>query len=91
MEPASWEALPPRTRKAGKRADAAESRKTGSDNTDTDGNPSKKAKTKTFQENVQERADKSANDLYANATLEGKDGCPGEFYPIREPAFSLGC
>ena len=77
MESASWEALPPRTRKPGKRAVAAENRK-HADNEGDDGNQAKKAKT--FQENVQERAEKSANNSYANATLEGKDGCAGEFY-----------
>jgi len=67
MKAATWQALPPRHR--GRRSEAK-----------GDGGNIQLRKRKAIQENVEARAAKSAAGTWAEATLEGKDGCAGEFY-----------
>jgi len=67
MRAATWQALPPRHR--GRRSEAK----------GAEGNTQSR-KRKAIKENVEARAAKSAAGTWAEATLEGKDGCAGEFY-----------
>jgi len=79
MEAAKWQALPPRRR--GRRSEAQ----------DGDASGSVAAKKMKIEENVQERADKSAAGTWADATLESKDGCAGEFYEYLDHTADVQC
>jgi SHS2 domain-containing protein len=78
MEKAAWQALPPRRR--GRRCDQ-----------DAGADGSVAAKKMKIEENVQARADKSAAGAWADATLESKDGCAGEFYEYLDHTADVQC
>ena len=76
-----WQASPPR--KKNKRGTACEDAKTRAVE---EGQSEKK---KQIQENVTARS--SANNNYAPATLDGKDGCAGEFYEYLDHTADVQC
>jgi len=78
MRAATWQALPPRHR--GRRSEAK----------GNDGNTQLK-KRKAIEENVEARAAKSAAGTWAEATLDGKDGCAGEFYEYLDHTADVQC
>lgn len=92
MEKAAWQVLPPRKkgRRAEKGADGAEtgSSSEGIGGTSTSSLEARQAK---IAENIASRAEKSASGEYADATLEGKDGCAGEFYEYLDHTADVQC
>ena len=93
MEKASWQVLPPR--KKGRRAEKGSK---GAVNTPSSEPGSGAATSSTLEarqakiaENVASRAEKSASGKYADATLEGKDGCAGEFYEYLDHTADVQC
>ena len=84
MDKAVWQVLPPR--KKGRRAE-------GKSTVGTDGSHkgSLEARQAEIAENVASRAEKSSSGKYANATLEGKDGCAGEFYEYLDHTADVQC
>lgn len=85
MEKAAWQVLPPR--KKGRRADG----KCLADAPEKSAPSSLEARQAQIAENVASRAEKSSSGQYANATLEGKDGCAGEFYEYLDHTADVQC
>ena len=78
MKTATWQALPPR-----RRARRSDIRGSGGD--------AQARKRQTIEDNVQERATKAALGSWAKATLEGRDGCAGEFYEYLDHTADVQC
>ena len=84
MDKATWQILPPR--KKGRRSERSSSEK---DSKEEIGGI--QALTDQIEKNVAARAENSATGSYANATLEGKDGCAGEFYEYLDHTADVQC
>ena len=85
MEKATWQILPPR-----KRGRRSEKISAGSVNNEASFG-SIEARTHQIEKNVAARAANSSSGKNAEATLEGRDGCPGEFYEYLDHTADVQC
>ena len=85
MEKATWQILPPR--KKGRRSE-----KLSANSVDKESSlGSIEARTHQIEKNVAERAANSSSGKNAEATLEGRDGCAGEFYEYLDHTADVQC
>lgn len=87
MEKESWQALPPR--KKGRRAQKSSSEKV--DSSEQQQTNSAKERQDLVLENVQKRINRSEKGLWAEATLDSKDGHAGEFYEYLDHTADVQC
>ena len=85
MDKATWQILPPR--KKGRRSEKSKPEATHAG----DSQVGIQALTDQIEKNVAARAESSSSGRNAEATLEGKDGCAGEFYEYLDHTADVQC